>query len=201
MTYSEIITRTKDDDSNILNAFHYGSFVYGTSTDKSDEDYIFVVRNKTREEFSDNKIDVHYLSQDEYTEKLLSHEIQLLECYFLTPNLILKETFRPTLKLDPVKLRHSLSAKASNSFVKAKKKLTVEADYDLYIGRKSLWHSLRILMFGIQIGKASKIYDYTEANHLYNGIFSCYDWQTMFETYKSLYNKLATEFRTFAPKQ
>jgi hypothetical protein len=58
--------------------------------------------------------------------------------------------------------------KAGNSFAKAGKKLDVEKEH--YKGKKSLFHSLRILMFGIQIAKAGRITNYGEANDLWKEI-------------------------------
>jgi hypothetical protein len=98
------------------------------------------------------------------------------------------------------KLRHSLSAKSSNSFVKAKKKLTIKKDFDLNLGRKSLWHSFRIIDFGIQIIKYNKIIDYKSMNDLFNDIMQYYSWIDLFEEYKIKYNNLLTEFRKLAPK-
>ncbi|KAL9646506.1 hypothetical protein ABK040_006565 [Willaertia magna] len=64
--------------------------------------------------------------------------------------------------------RKPISAKSNNSFVKAKKKIIVEKE--LKIGLKSLFHSLRILHFGIQIAKHGKIINFEEATELYKDI-------------------------------
>lgn len=119
---------------------------------------------------------------------------------FYTINMILKETKKFDFKLDKSKLRHSLSAKSSNSWVKAKKKLTVEQDYDLNVGRKSLFHSFRIVDFGIQVASNGRIIDYSSCNYLYSEIISLYEWTDMFDTFKVRYNKLMSEFRKVAEK-
>lgn len=104
------------------------------------------------------------------------------------------------LDLDVTKLRHALSEKASHSFVKAKKKIDKEKDY--YIGRKSLFHSLRILTFGTQIAEMGAIVDYSAANHHWFDILNepYYEWSWFDSKYGPVYNELATRFRKVAPK-
>lgn len=129
------------------------------------------------------------------------HEISALECLFLNWNdieFVEKHQFKFTLNTS--KLRHSLSAKSSNSWVKCKKKLTIEKDLDLNIGRKSLFHSFRIIEFGIQIAHTGKIYNYGSCNELYKEIMNYYEWTDLFDTFKLRYNALLTEFRKLAEK-
>ena len=78
---------------------------------------------------------------------------------------IVKETTVFIADITKTKIRNSFSHVASNSFVKCKKKIEVEASYDPHTGRKSLWHSLRIVDFGIQILKHDKIIDYSSVNY------------------------------------
>ena len=93
-----------------------------------------------------------------------------------------------------------MSQKANHSFVKAKKKIEVEKDY--YVGWKSLFHSLRILVFGIQIAKEGCISDYSAANDYWHEIREAnqYDWSYFKSKYQPEHNRLATEFRKLAPK-
>ena len=200
MNYQEFLNRTKLTDNEIINLYQYGSRVYGNFTQKSDYDFIAIVKNKTNDQFSDNKINVNFFDEIGHKTRLLNHEISALECQFLNKEFIWKESKKFDWKLDLQMLRHSLSAKSSNSWVKAKKKLTIPADYDLDIGRKSLWHSIRIIKYGIQIGTIGKIYNYAECNELYKEIINIYDWEDLFEKYKQDYNHLLTEFRKIAPK-
>jgi hypothetical protein len=99
-------------------------------------------------------------------------------------------------EIDYDKIREEFSRIASNSWVKCKKKLIIEKDYNPYIAKKSLFHSLRILMFGIQIMKLGKIVDFSEANIYYKDIMdSPNDWEYLKEKYQPIYNKLKSEFR------
>lgn len=178
----------------------YGSRVYGTHKDDSDYDYIAVVpenrRADTGTEFCRNKVNVHIYNRRDFQDQLHRHKIHALEAYFLPDRPCAGFEFR----LDLGTLRSSLSEKASHSFVKAKKKIAVERDF--YAGWKSLFHSLRILTFGVQIATAGRIIDYSAANAHWFAIREAqqYNWDYFQGKYQPVYNALATEFRKVAPK-
>ena len=96
-------------------------------------------------------------------------------------------------------LRSSISQKSSHSWVKAKKKLI---EGETYIGKKSLWHSLRIMMFGIQLAQLKKIEDFKEANHLYHPILTgSNNWEEILGDHKGLYNELHSKFKVLCPQK
>lgn len=79
-------------------------------------------------------------------------------------------------------------------------------------GKKSLFHSLRILMFGIQIAQFGKIVNYEEvcsdlmklirkANELWKEIDSdpSVEWDHYHQKYKKEFNRLKSKFREVAP--
>lgn len=185
------------DKYNLINPliFSYGSRVYGTQSEKSDWDFIAIASNgNTGEEYRHDNVNVHIYNTKDWENQLNDHKIHTLEVQFLPD----KKPF--SFKLNLQTLRHSLGEKASHSFVKAKKKIEVEKDY--YVGWKSLFHSLRILNFGIQIATKGKIVDYGSANHYWFEILNSqmYDWNWFKEKYQPIYNNLSTEFRKVAPK-
>ena len=98
-------------------------------------------------------------------------------------------------------LRHAISSKSSNSWVKAKKKFIVEEDFNPYIGKKSAFHSLRILNFGTQIAKYQRILNYSSANNYFDDIMNLNSWDDINHQFKSVYNSLSTEFKLVAPKE
>jgi predicted nucleotidyltransferase len=206
MNFENILKRSNLEEDNVVSCFSYGSRVYGTFRKDSDYDFIIVVKNKTEEQFSDNLININFYSVEEHQNRLNEHEISALECFFLSDNFIFKNEKKYDFKLDLQKLRHALSAKSSNSFVKSKKKLTVEIEKGLEknpedVGKKSLFHAFRIIDFGIQIAKFGKINDYSSCNNLFKEIMYSYsDWNTLFENYKQKYNNICTDFRKLAPK-
>ena len=181
----------------------YGSNVYGTASTNSDDDLICVVPDNagilTGTEYRKDKLNVQFYTRKDFQDQLNIHKVVPLEC-FMNPN----EEKLPAqfkFKLNLVSLRHEWSAKASNSWVKAKKKIEVERDY--YVGWKSLFHSLRILTFGIQIAEKGTITDYGAANHHWIDIRDAqqYNWDYFKEKYQPEYNRLCTEFRKLAPKE
>ena len=198
---TEIINRTKFKEDDLIAVYPYGSRVYGNARKNSDYDFIVVTDKKTNEQYSDKLININFYTAKEHQERLDAHEISALECYFLPKIDVILEKRDFNFKLNLVVLRHSLSAKSSNSWVKAKKKLTVAQDYDLDLGRKSLFHAMRIVEFGRQIAVNGKIVDYAACNPLFEEIMNCYTWDQMFDEYKERYNTMCSIFRIHAPKQ
>lgn len=188
----------------ILNIYVYGSRVYGIATKDSDYDFIVIINDEayTTDKVSEDNYDINIYSKTQWVEMAKENNLNFCECYFLPEKFKVKEEFIPDFKIETPKLRSSFSQPSSNSWVKCKKKLTVEKDYAPYIGKKSLWHSFRILMFGIQILSTGKINNYEEANFLYNEIVKNdnNDWQYYKEKYQEKYNYYRSEFRKFDSK-
>lgn len=202
----EILQSSITDTKNVHNMYQYGSHVYECNDELSDIDVIVIGGFCPCIDHNNDKIDFTFIKELDFVYKLLDHEISALEClylpdkYIIQENISFKERVLPKVSLS--KLRHSISAKASNSFVKCKKKLTVEKDYNPRIGKKSLFHSLRIILFGIQLAKIGRIEDYTVANQYWYDIVNnpSDDWEYYKKIYKPEYNRLMTEFRKLAPK-
>lgn len=188
-----------------INIYPYGSRVYGTTSPESDFDVV-VVSNISEPciQFCDHNIDYTVFNISEFEKRLDEHEIMALECIFLRPELIIvnNQDYTRTFSIDLCKLRCSISKKASNSFVKAKKKFVVEKDRDIHIGKKSLFHSLRIPLFGIQLAEYGEIINYSIGNHYWPQIRDCGhdDWPYYKEEYQPIFNSLMSDFRRVAPK-
>lgn len=132
----------------------------------------------------------------------MQHHIGALECHFAPIEFRFFENDKFDFHLDKVTLRHSISQTCSNSFVKAKKKFDVENEP--YIAKKSLFHSIRILLFGIQIAKHGKIINFKTPQivSLYNDIMSSphNNWEPYKEKYKPIFNYNMSAFRMECPK-
>jgi len=188
----------------LLNVYPYGGQVYNVSNQYSDLDYIAVFNNPIHtdhnEFFQENiKYDVSFYDKRSFEHMAQYNEIAAMECLSLSENAILLQKTPFELKVNLSRLRESISSKSSHSFVKARKKIRYG---EYYIGRKSLWHSFRIIYFGIQLAKDNKIIDFTAANHLYEDIVlsNNNDEQYYKDKYVKLHNELMTEFRRLAPK-
>ena len=175
-----------------MKKYLYGSQVYGTANKDSDYDYVIVgsekeLGDKTNgQEVRDGLNNFHYYTNSHWAGLIAKQHIVALECLAYS-----KETF----ELDFAVLRSSFSEKASNSFVKAKKKLTVEQNQQR-IGYKSLWHSIRIIDFGCQLVTHGTIVDFSSCNNLYRDIvYTNKSWEDLSKIYKPLYNAKKTEFK------
>lgn len=64
-----------------------------------------------------------------------------------------------------------------------------------------MFHSIRILHFGIQIAKTGKIYDFKETNKYWFEINDGIEhkWNYFVEKYHNMMNKKRTEFRILCP--
>lgn len=194
MDMKQYETRNEIDEP-ILKVYNYGSQVYGCTTKHSDSDYIVVVESDNKDlYYSVNEDSANYTiySEQRFIQRLREHHISTMECVFQHTN----DPYVQCFNLNTELLRREISAVSSNSFVKCKKKLAIGEDY---IGKKSMFHSLRILMFGIQIAKYGRIVNYAEANYLLPIIMKMKDWREINEYCKPIFNDLKSQFKIVAP--
>lgn len=183
-------------DQPIMKTYQYGSRVYGSHHKDSDYDFIVVVKSDEELKYTVNLTNSSFIvySEELFIQKIKEHEISILECIFQEPN----DEYRKHFVLDKEILRRSISSVASNSYCKYRKKLN---QGDIYIGKKSLFHSLRILGFGIQIALTGRIVNYSAYNHFSERIMimPSSDWKVYQTMFQPVYNRLKTNFKTFAP--
>lgn len=181
----------------ILQVFPYGSHVYGLHGPSSDRDYCIVVSGQNvSESMRVDQVDAFVYSDDVFMQKLSEHDTVLMECVFLS------DLTKHLQKIDIPTLRHSFSAAADRAFCKAKKKFIIQADKDLYLGRKNIFHAFRILLFGKQLAVDKRISDYSAANWVWHEVMAnpSEDWIEYEGTYKPLLRELKTEFRSVTCK-
>ena len=152
----------------------------------------------SNQEIRSGDFNIHIITPDQFQEDLSNHKIQNLECYFAPDWAKLLEDRKWDFKIELPKLRHSISHVSSNSWVKARKKIQHSEDY---IGLKSLFHSIRIPMFGTQIAKFGKIVDWECANDVWREIVSDkWTWDKLDKNFRELHNSVLVEFRKWASK-
>ncbi len=179
----------------VARTYRYGSRVYGCHKENADFDYIVVVKSHKELHYSVQftGTDITVYSEPMFIKKIKEHEISVLECIFQNEN----DPYAKHFELDLPTLRRAISAKSSNSFGKCKKKIV---DGEVYIGKKSMFHSLRIILFGIQIARYGKIVDYTVANHFLDTIMKMEDdGNKIAKRFKPIFNAFKTSFRKLAP--
>lgn len=181
----------------------YGSRLYGTNSETSDYDFVLVY-DQFENGYEALKIgsdDIHIFSKSEFNKHLNDCDIMALESFFQAEPI--KACNGIAFKLDLPTLRRRISSIVSNSWVKAKKKVLLE-DEDNKIGYKSLFHSFRILDFGIQLAETGKIENYSSMNYILDSIYSMVSEGKSIEdiqnVLKPLHNEMATKFRLLAPK-
>lgn len=227
MSFNEILYKIdvkyieKNFNIKIFGLFSYGSFVY-KNKEPEDLDFI-VISDEYREQtsfFIDNiEIQLTFYTLDLFKVMLEDQEITALECKYLPENIDgiikYKSTEIDSLFLnhfiDKQKLRTSISKKTSNSYVKAKKKLILDNDRDLSVSLKSLWHSFRMIDYGIQICEHNKIIDFKNSNALFKDISNDYKiekecdynelWNKIHLKYKPIHNNKLSDFKKLAPKK
>jgi len=183
---------------NILGCYIYGSYVYGTNTATSDCD-ILVVTNTIKDEVQLPPIGVYdiHLINDELFEKMVrDNHIKAVECLFASPWAQLKP-YPIEFVFNESGFRSSVSHTVSNSWVKCKKKLE-QGDY--HTGIKSLFHSLRIASFGIQLAVEGDIV-FCTMNFVWDDLNNKkWSWDEIVEKYQPIRNNIMTQFRKYCNK-
>lgn len=198
-TVEEVIKRSKIHPVRVKNIYVFGSQVYGTTNYNSDWDFTMVANTpNTNQEIRSGDFNIHVMTEDQFLKNLRDHHSSTVEAFFAPSEFRLQEDVKFNWEPNIPSLRHSFSHISSNSWVKCKKKME-QGDY--YIGVKSLFHSLRIPMFGIQIAKTGKIYDFSEANFIHDKIFSReWTWDELDSEFRTLRNNILSDFRNVTTK-
>ena len=198
MKFHELILRNQWPSETLFVPF--GSQVYGTMRPDSDSDFLVVFPANNGVSFSElvfDNVDFQTYNLVDLQAQLDAHQINALEAYFVPGSSLPSHC---TFSLSLPTLRHSLAQKASHSFVKAKKKIMVEREY--LAGWKSLFHSLRILTFGIELAQTGALTNFAAANAYWDELWAAQetDWPTLQTRWQPVYNGLSSEFRRLAPK-
>ena len=202
-----------------LGMFVYGSAIYGNKK-PSDIDVLVVLdtHKDVSAQYVIGDYNVTVVDYNLFVMNLRDHHVVTIECVYADPKTHLmpisprlehviksfKEAPTPTFGFSLGLLRSSFSKTSSNSYVKAKKKLTVPESYDLECSVKSMWHSIRILAFGATLARTGKI-DFQEANELYSTILEVYmdakaQWPEIHEIMSEVENAYSSDFKKVAPK-
>jgi predicted nucleotidyltransferase len=184
--------------------------------------------NSTQREmmmYRSDKVDITVYTVDMFQFALNKCLIAFLECIYLRHiedvelrnSVLFKEQYEfalPSFSVnDPDNklsvLRASISGEIDHSFIKAKKKITNENK--ILLGRRALFHALRVALFGLQIASRGYIYDFSEANELYRTLMysNLYDeslspadkWEELRRQFKPRLSDIQKQFRKLCPKK
>jgi predicted nucleotidyltransferase len=154
-----------------LNIYPYGSKIYGTNNEDSDDDFVIVYRSSLLPSgaFKDNAISSQdrsvqgsCYSRSGFIDAINNYQISALECIFLPDDKIIQKKMNFVMnKFDVRELSKKIISTASSSWHFAN--LAYQDDH-IDSSKKNIYHSLRILDFGIQIKENRKIVDYGSAS-------------------------------------
>ena len=154
----------------ILNIYMYGSRVYGTFNYDSDYDFLVIDNSLDRDrEIKHGKYNIHIHTPDKFQDDLWKYQMVNLECVFAPSFARIQETieYKKAFGFEPIKFKKSIFKQSHNSWMKSKMKFR---EMDIERATKSLFHSMRILMFGIQVISENSIFDFSEANYYWQEI-------------------------------
>ena len=167
------------DYSQVLNIYPYGSKVYGTADEHSDDDYVIVYKTSFLPSgaFKDNdisskdrKIQGTCYSRSGFIDAINNYQISALECIFLPEEKVIQKK----MNFQMSKLDNKVMAKKIISLASSSWHFSTLAFRDNHYEScaKNIFHALRILEFGLQIKKHGRIQDYSSMNKTRKKIFS-----------------------------
>jgi len=172
MTGEKICKELRIDYSKILNIYPYGSKVYGTDDEYSDDDFVIVYKSSFLPSgaFKDNaissfdrKIQGTCYSRSGFIDAINNYEITALECIFLPEDKVIQKKMNFGItKYYEKEFIKKIITKASSSWHFA---TLSYKDENFESAKKNIFHAIRILDFGIQVKKYKKIIDFTTMNN------------------------------------
>lgn len=182
---NEIIGLTKIPRNRIWNIYMFGSRVYGTHREDSDYDIMLVASSlDCGKEIKDKKYNIHIVSPDQFEDELRNYRMSYLECVFAPDFAKLQERRNFSLEIKSKSFKKQVIRQSLVSWRKAEKRIE---DGETFRGIKSLFHSFRILSFGMQIVSSKKIDSFSSYNRLWNEISN--DNDKTWKYFKDKYNK------------
>jgi len=161
------------------NIYVYGSQVYRTDRPDSDTDILVTACTmNVHKEYNDGEYNIHVITPDIFADRLRMHDMQQLECIY-SPNCArIQEDvdYLDGFELNRDRLKKKVLSQSTHSWHQAKIRMR---DGDIERGAKSLFHSLRMLVFAEQILEEGEIFDFSEANYWFEQITEddAYEWK------------------------
>jgi predicted nucleotidyltransferase len=175
MKYSaeEICEKLHLNYNDILNIYPYGSKVYGSANEFSDNDYVIVYKQSLLPSgaFKDDAItsddgDIQGVcySKGGFINDINNYHMTALESIFLPDDMIVKKTI--DFKMSKYNQEEMIRKIVSQSSAQWHLAILAFKDCNYEYVSKSVYHALRKLIFAIQIKECGKIVDYTSTNDL-----------------------------------
>jgi len=199
-TIDDIIKSAGIHPLKVRNIYLYGSRVYLTARAESDYDIIMIASHllaheEKRATVNGALLNIHIITPDKFLYDLKIHNIMNLECLFAPDWARLQEKLVLPTDINVKKLIKNNLAQSYSSWNGGKRKIK---EYNIDKGLKSIFHSLRMLMFTIQIAEHGKIIDYSVANELYSEVIDSdeFEWDYFKEKYLPLKVELEEKLKS-----
>jgi hypothetical protein len=173
MEAKEILELLNIPEADAVNIYPYGSRVYGTYNDESDEDFIIVYKSaflpngafrNNAISSKDRKVQAVCYSRSGFQDAINNYEIGALECLSVPDDkVIMKKWPFKIQKWDVKEMGKKIISKASASWHLANLQFK---DDEIEMAKKGVYHALRILDFGDQLKEHGKIVSFHEAQVL-----------------------------------
>lgn len=222
---ANLLEEWNDDKNWIYCRYTRGSRLYGTNDDDSDYDFLIVAKDdvtiipderytvddcvkadKRVFQTSFGKYDIEVVKYSDFISLIEEQSPLALEAILSVEkgSSIRNDVFLNIYKVNPWKIRENFGSIANNSFVKAKKKLVVKESYDHRCAIKSLFHSIRLLMFACQVAEKGTIDDFRCAVPLWNEITddanNGFEWEDFKKKYKPIWNEWHSKMVKLCPR-
>ena len=204
-TLDDIITASGIHKLKVRNVYLYGSRIYGTAREGSDYDIIMIASHMLEHEekratVNGVLLNIHVITPDRFLADLKIHNIMNLECLFAPQWARLQEKLVLPIEINVKKLIKNNLAQSASSWHGGKMKIQ---SYNIYKGAKSVFHSLKMLMFASQIAEANSITNFSIANHLFSELVDCdeFEWEYFREKYLPLKIELEEKLKSYAPHE
>ena len=170
MLDAEKILKELNIEEPVIAIFPYGSHVYGTNTESSDQDFIIVGKGSTLSNGafknnaisnSDKPIQGVMYSRGGFIDAINNYDIAALECLFVEP--ILEKWPFKIQKWDNKEMVKKIIQKTSASWYVAD---NAAKNGNKKHAKRGIFHALRILNFAVQLKVYQEIRDFRVCNDL-----------------------------------
>lgn len=171
----KVIKITKIKPVNVRNLYLFGSRVYGCHSPESDYDFILVGNGLKRRQVEQDRYNVHIFSTETFQNDINKYYLRALESIMSPDFAKIKETDKYNFKFKKDAFKTSILDQSNRNWSQARTKFRTNID----VGKKKVYHSLRIIDFGIQILQHGKITDWQQCNWMVKDIKKNYhkDWE------------------------
>lgn len=178
----------------VRNIYIYGSQVYGYSRKVSDYDVVLVAPGTSPREIKNETYNIHHIMHDKFADDVKNYNIRAMECVFAPEWARPLEKQKFEVEIIPGKLIGSILSQSHDMWNQSKRKMN---EGDVMRGNKGGFHSLKCLIFGIDILKNGRITDFEAIKDLHEEFYvnNFYRWSDLKDAYLPLKRELEEKIK------